>query len=76
MDDAAPTLAEKLRSIGISASYASQIMTGFRSPSLALALRIHREIGVKLGPISGASDDEIKALERVAASRQRGEKAA
>lgn len=76
MDEATPSLAEKLRSIGISASYASQIMTGFRPPSLALALRIHREIGEKLGPIAGATDDEIKALERVIANRQRTKKAA
>ena len=62
------TLAERLRSIGISESYASQIMNGRRKPSLPLALKIHRELGVQLGPIAAASADDIKALERLAAN--------
>lgn len=58
-------LAERLRAIGISQSYASQIVNGRRAPSLALALRIHREIGVKLGPIADASPAEIRTLKRL-----------
>lgn len=61
-----PSLCKQLSAIGISAPYASQISRGVRSPSMALALRIHREIGVKLGPIAGATKAEISALERVA----------
>lgn len=61
-----PALAERLRSIGISESYASQLVNRRRAPSLALALRIHRELGEKMGPISEATPAEIKALERLA----------
>lgn len=60
-----PDLAEKLRSIGISESYASQIVNGRRAPSMPLALRINREIGIKLGPLAGVADDDIPVLERV-----------
>lgn len=35
-----------LRGIGISAPYASQLVSGERTPSLKLALRIKRELGV------------------------------
>lgn len=58
-------LAEKLRSIGISESYASQIVNGRRAPSMPLALRINRELRVKLGPLTGVDDGDIPALERV-----------
>lgn len=57
--------AEVAAALGIARSYVTQIRGG-RAPSLALALRIHRELGVKLGPIEGASKTEIAALERVA----------
>lgn len=62
-----PSLAARLVSIGISESYASQLVNRRRRPSLGLALRIHREIGERLGPIADCSPDEIAALERVAA---------
>lgn len=62
--DPLPTaLAERLRSIGISGSYASQLVNKRRVPSMALALRIYREAGVKMGPLANASASEIKALE-------------
>lgn len=63
-------LVDKLRSIGISDSYAWQIANGRRPPSLKLALRIHKKIGEKLGPLSGATAAEIAALERVNARKQ------
>lgn len=61
----APTLAERLRGIGISESYASQLARAVRDPSMPLAIRIYRELGAKLGPIKGATATEIAALERV-----------
>lgn len=64
-----PSLNSKLVELGVSKSYASQISRGKRPPSVALAIRIFREIGVKLGPIANASKDEIEALERVDARR-------
>ena len=70
MEAASPTseLAEKLRSIGISESYASQIANEKRAPSMPLALKINRALGVKLGPLVGVSDADIPVLERVHAS--------
>jgi transcriptional regulator with XRE-family HTH domain len=56
------------RAVGISVPYASQILKGegdgARTPSLALAIRIYRATGHKLGPVAGASDAEIDTLER------------
>lgn len=57
-------LVAQLRGIGVSSPYASQIAGGTRKPSLPLALRIWRELGVKLGPIDGKTEDEIETLER------------
>lgn len=58
-------LAERLRALGISESYASLIARNKRSPSKPLAIHIYREIGVKLGPIADADDADIDALERI-----------
>lgn len=51
--------------MGISESYASQLVNGRRVPSMPLALRIHHEIGAKLGPLDGVDDADIPALRRV-----------
>lgn len=59
------TLAERLRGIGISKSYASQIANGRRKPSDEMAIRIWRQAGIKLGPIQSASDEEIEVLAKV-----------
>lgn len=67
--NASPSLAKQLRGIGISQPYASQIARGKRAPGLQTAIRIFRELGVKLGPIAKASKTEIDALERVGAKR-------
>lgn len=58
-------LAERLRGLGISESYASLLARNKRPPSKPLAIHIYREIGVKLGPIAEATDDDIDALERI-----------
>lgn len=60
-----PGLAEQLRSIGISESYASQIANEKRAPSMPLAIKIHRQLGLRLGPIKHATEDQIAALEAV-----------
>ncbi|ATC34633.1 helix-turn-helix transcriptional regulator [Caulobacter sp. SL161] len=39
-------LGEKLRSLGISKGYVSQLVSGARTPSLELAVRIERELGI------------------------------
>lgn len=55
--------------LGVSKSYASQIVAGVRAPSLSLALRIFRATGMKFGPLVGASQAEIEALEKLARRR-------
>ena len=64
-----PSLNQKLVSIGVPASYASLIATGKRSPGLQLAVKIYRELGLKLGPLKSATSAEINAIERVGAKR-------
>lgn len=63
------TDAEIAARLGVTRSYISFIRTEARSPSLALALRIFRELGLKLGPLVGASKAEIAALSRVHSRR-------
>lgn len=43
-------------------SHAYMIAWNKRQPSLPLALKIHEELGLKLGPLAGASDADISAL--------------
>ena len=40
-----------------------------QSATMALALRIYREAGVKMGPLADASPSEIKALESLSEKR-------
>lgn len=58
------TLAE---AAGISLSYSSMILTGDRTPSRALALRIWRKTGRKFPPIAHLSDDDLAVLDRIEA---------
>lgn len=51
--------------MGVSPGYASQISNGKRRPSLALAIRIYRSIGAKVGPVANLSKSEIATLEKV-----------
>jgi transcriptional regulator with XRE-family HTH domain len=57
--------AELAAEFGIARSYVTRIRNGGRQPGMALALRIHRKIGLKLGPLAGATKSEIAAVERV-----------
>lgn len=60
-----PSIYERLVAIGVSKPYASQIANGYRKPSLHLALKIFRETGLKLGPLFGASEDDIASAIRL-----------
>jgi len=53
----------ELRRMGLSPAYSSQISRGNRPPSLPLAIEIYRKVGLKLGPISEATEAEIDALD-------------
>lgn len=50
---------------GISVPYASQLLSGNRAPSQALAISIFRKTGQKLGPLARMSDADIDELERL-----------
>lgn len=64
-DQIRPTdLAAKLN---VSVAYASQLLSGARKPSLELALRFFDAAGVRLGPLVGASNEEIATLRKLAA---------
>lgn len=57
------------QAVGISVPYASQLLSKeagrkARQPSMSMAVRIYRATGHKLGPIAGATEDEIAVLER------------
>lgn len=52
------------RAVEISKAYASGILSGKKALPQALAIRIFRATGHKLGVIAHATDDEIAVLER------------
>ena len=60
-----PSPRELRDATGISQSYASMILSGDRTPSLALAVSIYRKTGRKFGPISQASEEDIEVLARL-----------
>lgn len=51
--------------LGISVPYASQIISGKREPSRALAIHMFRTIGHRHPVIAGLSDSEIGMLEKL-----------
>lgn len=55
----------RLKDIGVSAPYASQIARGVRTPSPEMSLKIFRETGLRFGVFRGASDEETGALGRI-----------
>jgi hypothetical protein len=59
-----PSPTELAAAIGVSTPYASQLLSGVRIPPVPTAIKVFRAIGLKLGPIQGASDDEIDVLLR------------
>jgi hypothetical protein len=58
------TTSELALAMGISRPFASQVLTGVKPMPRALAIRIFRWRGVKLGPIAAATDEDIDVLER------------
>lgn len=66
------TPTELSRSTGISLPYASQVLSGARTPSRATAIRIWRRTGLKLGPIRLATDADLEVLERLEESGSAG----
>ncbi len=50
---------------GISVPYASQLLSGARTASHGLAVKIFRTTGLKLAPIDGLSEEEIAVLEKM-----------
>lgn len=68
MRKAAPeveVIVTRLRDIGVSGPYASQIARNKRTPSPQLALKIFRETGLRFGVFKGANAEETGHLERV-----------
>lgn len=65
--DFTPTALAK--AVGISVPYACQLLKpvddpGRKVPPTAMAIRIFRATGLRLGPIATATDEEIDVLER------------
>lgn len=66
MDTASPSLAKRLQEAGVAnGGYAYDIANGRRIPNPALAIRIFKATGERLGPISGLSDADIAVLEKM-----------
>ncbi len=61
-------LYRRLKALGVSAPYASQIARGSREPGLTLAIRIWR-LGLKLGPVAGLARGQIARLEHLRLKR-------
>lgn len=60
-----PNIATLRAAAGISKSYASEILSGKRQPSPALAIKIYRETGHRFPPIADLPDARIDTLERM-----------
>lgn len=60
-----PSVALRLLELGVPNGYAYDIANGKRKGSLALALRIFRESGLKVGRLTGLNDNEIAVLEKM-----------
>lgn len=61
---ATPTARQLVEDIGISRSYAHDIVSGKQPPSRPLAIHIWRLFGWKAPIIAGHTDEEIEVLER------------
>ena len=62
-------LYRRLKALGVSAPYASQLAHGTREPGLGLAIRIWRRLGLKLGPLVGLTRGQIARLEHLRLKR-------
>lgn len=52
------------RALGVSRPYAWQLLKGDRTLTTAMAVKIARKTGHKIGPVADASDAELAILER------------
>lgn len=59
------SVALRLVGLGVANGYAYDIANGNRKGSITLALRIFRESGLKVGRLTGLSDEEIALLEKM-----------
>lgn len=50
--------------LGCSRPHVTKLRRGVQPPSLPLALKIHKVFGVKMGPLDGATEAEIRTLAR------------
>ena len=56
---------ELARDAGISASYASEVLSGVRRPSRPLAIHIFRTTGWRHPLLDGLTDEQIDTLEAI-----------
>lgn len=63
--DFAPRPAALAKDAGISVPYASQILSGRRTPARALAIHIFRKTGWRHALIAGLTDEQISTLEQI-----------
>lgn len=60
-----PKTSELARDAGISASYASEVLSGIRRPSRPLAIHIFRKTGWRHSLIADLSEEQIAVLEQI-----------
>jgi len=65
-----PSAQQRLRAIGVSATFASNIVNGVRVPSIPLMLDIYEKTGLRYGLIRNGSPEDIAALRRLLDSSQ------
>lgn len=63
--DTPPEYIRLAEEVGISRSYAHEILSGTRTPSRSLALSIFQRTGRKVGFVAGMADDDIATLARI-----------
>ncbi len=61
------TPTELSKASGISVPYASQILSGRKTPSLAIALKVYATTGLQLGPLAGLNRRDIEGVRKAAA---------
>ncbi len=61
----AKTSAQTLIDAGLSKSFAYHVMNGVRAISVPLALWLHENDGLRVGPLEGAAPAKIKALRSI-----------
>lgn len=65
MSTAEQSVALRLQKVGVPNGYSYDLANGRRKGSVKLALRIHRETGLKIGRLEGLNDAEIAVLAKM-----------